>query len=227
MITEPSLYNLTSLRSLTPHHIMAVLIKRGMLARKQSLDLLDGLDMDFLTVGYDGTGKGAQGSFPYQDDFFLDHSFDDRSGSMGMGIMGQDSGSSCDQEVDLDLFRHRRSSSISNSLMGDGSFDLVGGSFFDGLGSYILPPPSSSRKHSLSLPPALTAPRSGFAVGMGTGGEVDMSAYQSMAASLQAQSKANGQVLRREERRENNLLCDQLHSNKVDNIQFYLKCSKT
>jgi hypothetical protein len=206
---------------------MAVLIKRGMLARKQSLDLLDGLDMDFLTVGYDGTGKGAQGSFPYQDDFFLDHSFDDRSGSMGMGIMGQDSGSSCDQEVDLDLFRHRRSSSISNSLMGDGSFDLVGGSFFDGLGSYILPPPSSSRKHSLSLPPALTAPRSGFAVGMGTGGEVDMSAYQSMAASLQAQSKANGQVLRREERRENNLLCDQLHSNKVDNIQFYFICSKT
>jgi hypothetical protein len=34
------------------------MIKRGMLERRPSLDLLDGLDLDFLTVGYGGGDLG-------------------------------------------------------------------------------------------------------------------------------------------------------------------------
>ena len=162
-----------------------------MLARKQSLDLLDGLDMDFLTVGY-GEGLTTNGgSLSFSDkDFFLDQNFDDRKESFSLGI-GHDSGSS-DLDNDLDVFRSRRCSSI--SMLGEGSFDLLGSNFFDGLGSYILPPSSSGRKHSLSLPPGIGTPRSGFIAGMGGGGDVDLSAYRSMAVSLQAQSAAQAQV---------------------------------
>lgn len=166
-----------------------VLIQRGMLARKQSLDLLDGLDMDFLTVGY-GEGLTTNGGSFSDKDFFLDQNFDDRKESFSLSI-GPDGGSS-DLENDLDAFRTRRCSSI--SLLGDGSFDLIGSNFFDGLGSYILPPSSSGRKHSLSLPPGIGTPRSGFIAGMGGGGDVDLSAYRSMAVSLQAQSAAQAQV---------------------------------
>ena len=161
-----------------------------MLARKQSLDLLDGLDMDFLTVGY-GEGLTAIGGSFSENDFFLDQNFEDHREGFTIGI-GPDSGSS-DLDNDLDLFRSRRCSSIS-LLGGEGSFDLIGNNFFDGLGSYILPPSSSSRKHSLSLPSSITTPRSGFITGMGSGGDVELSAYRSMALSLQAQSAAQTQV---------------------------------
>ena len=53
-----------------------------------------------------------------------------------------------------------------------------------------------SNSQSLPHPPAqgqgLGTARSGFIIGMGTGGDVDLSAYQNMAASLQAQG--NGHV---------------------------------
>ena len=55
-----------------------------MLARRQSLDLLDGLDMDFLTVGYGGNNQqmGDQSNgFTYEDDFFFDQQFEDRAGA--------------------------------------------------------------------------------------------------------------------------------------------------
>lgn len=158
-----------------------------MLARRQSLDLLDGLDMDFLTVGYGAEGQmgGAESNgFSYEDDFFFGQHFEEKG-------LGQEEG------VASDLFdppssswgaHSRRTSSIGTSL-GGGSFDL-GGAFFEGLGGHLLPP--SSRRHSLSMPPAVITPRSGFISGMGSGGDVDMSAYQSMAASLQAQG--HGQV---------------------------------
>lgn len=53
-----------------------------------------------------------------------------------------------------------------------------------------MPGAPTSRKHSLSLPP--TGPRPVHNGGLGGGlGEVDMSAYKSMAASLQAQTEAH------------------------------------
>ena len=164
-----------------------------MLAPKQSLDLLDGLDMDFLKVGYNGD-IGQARSFSIGEDYFLDHTFD---GDENVDRTRLDSIS----EHDLDnIFRHRNPSTSSGGALTDtdGSFDLVGGSFFDGLsGCFSLP--ASSRRHSLCLSPGLTTPRSGFISGMGTGGDVDLSAYESMAASLQAQSLALGhrQVTRR------------------------------
>jgi hypothetical protein len=39
-------------------YICTAMIKRGMLERRPSLDLLDGLDLDFLTVGYGGGDLG-------------------------------------------------------------------------------------------------------------------------------------------------------------------------
>jgi hypothetical protein len=54
----------------------------------------------------------------------------------------------------------------------------------------VVPGAPTSRKHSLSLPP--TGPRPVHNGGLGGGlGEVDMSAYKSMAASLQAQTEAH------------------------------------
>lgn len=51
----------------------------------------------------------------------------------------------------------------------------------------------SSRKHSLSLPPVPRhTPLGGLGLGLGLGlDDVDMSAYQNMAASLQAQTEAH------------------------------------
>lgn len=158
-----------------------------MLAPKQSLDLLDGLDMDFLKVGYSGD-IGQARSFSLGEDYFLDQAFDGDDGNERTRL---DSIS----EHDLDnIFRHRNSCASSGGALtdGDGSFDLVGGNFFDGLGGYFALP-ASSRRHSLCLSPGLSTPRSGFISGMGTSGDVDLSAYESMAASLQAQSLALGQ----------------------------------
>lgn len=58
------------------------------------------------------------------------------------------------------------------------------------LGAPMLP---SSRKHSLSLPPVPRhTPLGGLGLGLGLGlDDVDMSAYQNMAASLQAQTEAH------------------------------------
>ena len=60
----------------------------------------------------------------------------------------------------------------------------------------VVPGAPISRKHSLSLPPS--GPRPGHNGSMGGGGggggglgEVDLSAYKSMAASLQAQTEAH------------------------------------
>ena len=57
-----------------------------MLARRQSLDLLDGLDMDFLGmaggVGGGLGGMGGDSGFSYEDDFFFDQQYD---GAIGGG----------------------------------------------------------------------------------------------------------------------------------------------
>lgn len=188
-----------------------MLIQRGMLSRRQSLDLLDGLDMDFLTVGYEGNSQisggvdGCSNGFSYEDDFFFDQQFEERSGSIGQdndpeGIaynqdifrMGGTLSDPSSSSWGSNNSRSRRTSSIGISL-GAGSFD-IGGAFFEGLGGNILPP--SSRKHSLSLPPTAGTPRSGFIHGLGSGGDVEMSAYKSMAASLEAQAQGQGHVRR-------------------------------
>lgn len=163
-----------------------------MLAHRPSLDLLDGLDLDFLSVGYNGNdmlNSGEMGQmeegFSYEDDFLFDPVFSPSSGGD-------------EEEYNTDMFKLGMADSridpnwatqFRRSSLGGGSFDLTG-SFFEGLGA-PLPP---SRKHSLSLPPS--GPR---VTGMG---EVDLSAYQSMAASLQAQTAAHQVLLH-----DNKLLC--------------------
>lgn len=54
----------------------------------------------------------------------------------------------------------------------------------------MVPGAPTSRKHSLSLPPTGARPAHNGGLGGGLG-EVDMSAYKSMAASLQAQTEAH------------------------------------
>jgi hypothetical protein len=109
-----------------------------MLAHRPSLDLLDGLDLDFLSVGYNTNdnmhmhaGSAGEG-FSYDDDFLFDQAFDGpdedhdayQSDMLQLGLG--------DSRVDPNWATQFRRSSL-----GGGSFDLTG-SFFDGLGGCLL-----------------------------------------------------------------------------------------
>ena len=129
------------------------LIKGGALVRRQSVDLLNGLDLDFLTVqpnNGDSASSFDPSSFPYEDDFFMFPETDFHSGS-GNGHSHGDGDS-------------RSTVRRTSSLLG--TFDLNGLADGGTFGSVFNMP----RRHSLSLPGV---------------GEVDMSAYENMAASLQ------------------------------------------
>mmetsp|Transcript_19934 Transcript_19934/g.19249 ORF Transcript_19934/g.19249 Transcript_19934/m.19249 type:complete len:470 (-) Transcript_19934:5-1414(-) len=163
-------------------HDLEAMIKRGMLERRPSLDLLDGLDLDFLTVGYGGGDlDGDQGTaFDYENDFFFDEDFNSKSDESDLFKMGPGPRAGSLGRAD--------SLGRTDSLGGDsGSFDL-GGIFFEGLGGNKL---GTGRKHSLTDG---TGSNRKYSLSNGSrwediGGEVDMFAYQSMAASLQAQTK--------------------------------------
>lgn len=133
-------------------HALEGLIRGGVLARRQSVDLLNGLDLDFLTVQPNGGGSAMSfdpAAFPYEDDFFMfpEGDFNTLGTGAGAGTGDGDSRSTV-----------RRTSSLL------GTFDLNGLADGGTFGSIF----SMPRRHSLSLP-----------------GEVDLSAYENLAASLQ------------------------------------------
>jgi hypothetical protein len=132
------------------------LIKGGVLARRQSVDLLNGLDLDFLTVQPNGESASSfdPSAFPYEDDFFMFPETDFNSLAAGHGN-GHGNGNNCDMDSRSNV---RRTSSLL------GTFDLNGLADGGTFGSIF----SMPRRHSLSLP-----------------GEVDLSAYENLAASLQ------------------------------------------
>ena len=110
-----------------------------MLAHRPSLDLLDGLDLDFLSVGYNGhgmlggdggqieMGDGEAGGYSYDDDFLFDQGFDSTEAE--------------DEAYHSDLFKlgaadrsdANWATQFRRSSLGGGSFDFTG-SFFEGLG---------------------------------------------------------------------------------------------
>ena len=148
--------------------------------------------------------------FSYEDDFLFDQNMKFDPNNMKYDIKYEND-TSLNMNINQDLFKmgggennswgaYRRSSSL-----GGGSFDLTG-SFFEGLGAV----PTGSRKNSLSLPSAAARVggnnsnnsnnnnNNGSNSGGGGGGvyvsafgDVDLSAYQSMAVSLQAQTEAH------------------------------------
>lgn len=202
------------------------LIKQGLLARKQSIDLLDGLDLDFLSVGNFGnfgigTGGDGTGSFGLDDDMLFSHHFDTVD---GLGASGNAT----------DLFRL---SSGSFALSGDdlpsgltaaalaaasfGTGNSPRGSGRDGNktttkgenGSRINSSRKSSdsgaaddeqrdwlRRASIDQTKSLLEGRAGagsrdFSIGDLDDIEVDLSAYESLAASLQEKNKVRVRVI--------------------------------
>ena len=104
-----------------------------MLTHRPSLDLLDGLDLDFLSVGYNGNEMlpdGGVGEGFYEDDFLFDQAFDDTNAE--------------DEAYHSDVFKLGLADNRNDpnwaiqfrrSSLGSGSLDLSG-CFFEGLGTY-------------------------------------------------------------------------------------------
>ena len=104
-----------------------------MLTHRPSLDLLDGLDLDFLSVGYNGNEMlpdGGVGEGFYEDDFLFDQSFD--------GTNAEDEAYHSDV-FKLGLADNRNDPNwaiqFRRSSLGSGSLDLSG-CFFEGLGTH-------------------------------------------------------------------------------------------
>ena len=111
-----------------------------MLAHRPSLDLLDGLDLDFLSVGYNGNGMlggdvgqmgdNDAGGYSYEDDFLFDQGFDSTEAE--------------DEAYHSDLFKlgaadrgdANWATQFRRSSLGGGSFDFTA-SFFEGLGERL------------------------------------------------------------------------------------------
>jgi hypothetical protein len=106
-----------------------------MLTHRPSLDLLDGLDLDFLSVGYNGNEMlpdGGVGEGFYEDDFLFDQEFD--------GTNAEDEAYHSDV-FKLGLADNRNDPNwaiqFRRSSLGSGSLDLTG-CFVEGLGAHSI-----------------------------------------------------------------------------------------
>jgi hypothetical protein len=153
-----------------------VLIQKGLLARKQSIDLLDGLDLDFLSVG----SMGMDG-FGFEDDILLGNNF----GS-----------SDADVTEARSEMREMRLPSCSFAALAEGvdagatAAQLAAASLLDDdfdrdwLRRAALDPANANTRGSLSARSAGGRSLRSLSF-IDDDDEVDLSAYESLAASLE------------------------------------------
>ena len=168
------------------------MIRQGAFTRKHSIDLLDGLDLDFLNV--EGSGGDGPGSMPMFDgDFPFEHQFDDEA-DMGIDLFNtgaphdlSNADPSNDKSFDRDWFM-RRMSIGSDSMGKEGNRGR-----------------SNTTEWQMQAQGMLDSDRIGADIFSNTDwgdnlhGEVDLSAYESHAALLQnsgGSNKGSQQMLR-------------------------------
>jgi hypothetical protein len=163
----------------------AALIRQGMFTRKQSIDLLDGLDLDFLNVD-SGTGGGLSS---YEGDFGFGESHYDDHMDMNLDLFRTDDaglldhdhadGLLTDRSIDRDWFMRRMSigSEFGRGRSGTTDWQLA------------------AQGISLSDTDRIAADMLNSDWGAGNmgsmNGVVDMSAYETVAANLQTAAETD------------------------------------
>jgi hypothetical protein len=157
------------------------MIKKGIFTRKHSVDLLDGLDLDFLNVD-SHTSTGLPTSF--DGDFNFDHHFNDDI-DMSLNLFGHDDG--------MGMMEHEHP----DTLLTDRSFDrdwfmrrmsigsLEGSRLRSGTTDWQMQAQGLLLNDTDRIAADILSSDWGAGPMGGMGGVVDMSAYEAVAANLQ------------------------------------------